>query len=261
MTERLTGKKILVTRPVEQAGKLCELIEKEGGITIRLPVIDIKPLPDEPHLREILSSVSSYDIGIFISQNAVRWTLELLNKDMHALYNLKIVAIGKATASILKQAGITEVEYAETLASSETLLELPVFADQRLKGAKIIIFRGAGGREFLADRLSEKGAFVDYVDVYQRIPCRYDSSILDNIFFYENPDFIVVTSNEGLQNLFDMLSSKQRDVMLNTQLLVLGKRMADLALKLGFTKKPVVAEETSDRGLLKAIMYSVGTPD
>lgn len=261
MSERLKGKKILVTRPKEQAENLCRLIEEEDGIAIRLPVIDIQPVPDAPGLRAFLSKISSYDIGIFVSQNAVTRTLELLNKDFHALHDLRIVAIGKSTARLLKQAGITNVEYSETVASSETLLELPVLSNHHLKGAKVIIFRGIGGREFLADRLSERGAYVDYAEVYLRVPCRYDNVLLENIFFEERPDFVVITSIEGLQNLFDMLSSQQRSILLNTQLLVLGERMAKYALQLGFSKPPVVADETSDRGLLRAIMHSNGEPD
>lgn len=258
MPECLKGKKLLVTRPREQAEQLCALIEKEGGIAIRLPVIEIRPLPASPRLQQILSNLADYDIGIFVSQNAVRWTLALLNNDSCALSPLKIIAVGKATAGALNQAGISDVTYAETVASSETLLELPVFAGQRLKGARVIIFRGVGGRELLADRLMETGARVDYAEVYQRAPCHYDNALLEKIFFADKPDYIVVTSSEGLQNLFDMLSSKQRTAMLDTQLLVLGERMAELAKKLGCTKMPMVARETSDEGLLQAIMHNAG---
>ena len=258
MPERLKEKKILVTRPRDQADNLCRLIEKENGTAIHLPVMEIKPVENELAIQELLSRISSYDIGIFISQNAVRCTLELLNKDIHALYDLKVVAIGKATARLLKQEGIKNIDYADTVATSEALLELPVFDSQHLKNARVVIFRGVGGREYLAERLSERGAYVDYLEVYHRLPCKHDNTVLNNIFFNEKPDMIVVTSNEGLQNLFDMLSSDQREVVLNTQLLVLSKRMETLALKLGFSKMPVIADEASDRGMLKAIIHTAG---
>lgn len=254
MPERLKGKKILVTRPGEQADALCKLIENEGGNAIRLPVIEIKPVPDGPEVRENLSSIADYDIGIFISQNAVRYTLELLNKDVHALFHLHIVAMGKSTARLLKQAGVTKVDYADAQASSEKLLELPVFNSQHFKGSKVIIFRGVGGREYLADRLSEKGASVDYLEVYQRVACKYDETILDKIFLQNEPDIIIVTSNEGLQNLSDMLSSRHRKTLFATQLLVMGNRMSQLARGLGFTKEPVIVKETSDQGLLNAMV-------
>ena len=258
MVSRLAGKKILVTRPQYQSETLCKMIENEGGEAIRLPVIGIRPPPDPDTLRRLLARVGDYDIGVFISQNAVIHTLELLNKEIHALYNLKLVAVGKGTARLLKQAGFSDVSHTDSIASSETLLELPVLQASRLKGTRIIIFRGIGGREFLADMLAERGAVVDYAEVYQRVPVRYENRILDKIWLNDRPDYVVVTSSEGLQYLFDMLDSQLKTILLATQLVVLGSRMAELAVKLGFSKMPVIAEETSDKGLLQAILQTAG---
>jgi len=46
--------------------------------------------------------------------------------------------------------------------------------------------------------------------------------------------------------------------MLGTDLVVFGKRMSDLALKLGFRRVPVIANEMSDAGLLRTIMQYSG---
>ena len=258
MDNSLAGKTILVTRPHFQSETLCKLIDNKGGKAIRFPVIEIRPSPDPDALREILARVTDYDIGIFISQNAVIHTMELLNKEIHALYNLKLVAVGKTTAQLLKQAGVSEVGHSDSVASSESLLELPVLQANLLKGTRIIIFRGIGGREFLAEKLTERGAVVDYAEVYQRVPVQYESRILDKIWLDDHPDYVVVTSSEGLQYLFDMLDPKKKSILLATQLVVLGSRMAELAVKLGFSKMPVIAKETSDMGLLSAIIYTAG---
>lgn len=258
MDNSLAGKKILVTRPQHQSETLCKLIESKGGEAIRLPLIDIRPPPDTDVLRQTLNRVADYDIGIFISQNAVIWVMELLNKEVHALYNLKLIAVGKATARLLKNAGFTEVSHTDSVASSETMLELPVLQAGLLKGTRIIIFRGIGGRELLAEILVERGAVVDYAEVYQRVPVKYENRFLDKIWLYEHPDYIVVTSNEGLQHLFNMLEFEQKKILLDTQLVVLGSRMAELAGNLGFKKKPLVAIETSDKGLLNAVIQAAG---
>jgi uroporphyrinogen-III synthase len=258
MSDSLTGKKILITRPQHQSETLCRMIENKGGQVIRFPVIGIRAVPDTDTLRQTLNRVADYDIGIFISQNAVSWTLELLNKEINALYNLKLIALGKATARLLKEAGFTDISHTETVASSEALLELPVLQANVLKGSRVIIFRGTGGRELLAERLCERGAEVDYAEVYQRIPIEYDNEIIDGIWLHDLPDYVVISSNEGLINLFDMLSSKYRSILLDTQLVVLGPRMAELAERLGFRKAPVIAEETSDEGLFRAIMQVAG---
>ena len=42
---RLQGVGVLVTRPEQQAERLCALLEAEGAVAVRLPAIDIKPVP------------------------------------------------------------------------------------------------------------------------------------------------------------------------------------------------------------------------
>ena len=258
MGDVLKKKKILVTRPQDQAEKLCALIEAQGGQAIRLPVIEVRPVQEDDVLQGLLSNLSAYQIGIFISRNAVKYTLALLHHDIDVLGHLKLVATGQATASLLKQSGIAEVCHAGSYAESEALLQLPVLQSPQVAGRNIIIFRGTGGRELLAEKLRARGARVDYAEIYERLPVRYEKAVLDDIWFNQKPDFIVASSGEGLQNLFDMLSSEQRVIMLDTDLVVFGKRMSDLALKLGFRQAPSIADEMSDAGLFRAIMQHTG---
>lgn len=258
MSNSLLNKRVLVTRPREQAENLCHMIEEAGGIAIRLPVINIRPMADTDSMHRQLGLLTNYDIGIFVSQNAVRFTLQFLGKESHALEQLRILAIGRSTARALQHAGIKAMSLSGKISSSESLLELPVLQPASVKGKKVIIIRGVGGRGMLAEQLQERGATVDYLEVYQRIPAPHDPGELDKIWSRQRPDCIVVTSDEGLQNLFDMLSSKQQTLMLNTPLVVLSDRIAELALKLGYRRTPIVAGETSDAGLLKAIIATAG---
>ena len=110
----------------------------------------------------------------------------------------------------------------------------------------------------MAEKLRSRGARVDYAEIYERLPVHYKKTVLDDIWFNQKPDFIVASSGEGLQILFDMLSSEQRVIMFDTDLVVFGKRMSDLALKLGFRRAPVIADEMSDAGLLRTIMQYTG---
>lgn len=258
MNDVLKQKKILVTRPVQQAKKLCALIEEQGGQAIQLPVIDIRPASKNEALQKLLGGMEKYHVGIFISRNAVKHALALLNHDTAALKHLKLMATGPATAAMLQRSGFTQVIHAGAYAESEALLELPELQSPDISGRHIIIFRGKGGRELLAETLRARGAGVDYAEVYERVPVQYSKPELDVIWFNQMPDYLVVTSSESLQNLFDMLSSEQRNIMLDTSIVVFGKRMYELAVKLGFRKPPIVAGEMSDNGLFQAIMNHAG---
>ena len=253
MSRSIENMRVLVTRPQPQAEKLCKQIETGGGIAIHLPVLAIEALQDKSGILRKLQAMTDFKMGIFTSQNAAIHTLEILGGHLSLLQDMNLVAIGRSTAGILQQAGIDKVIYPQRLSSSEILLQLGIMQPENIKGIKIIIFRGQGGRDLLARQLQDRGAYVEYLEVYRRTPVHYDKSVLDEICFRQKPDSIVITSGEGLHKLFDMLSSEQREFMLNLPMIVLSERVAGMAVALGVRNKPLVAEDTSDQGILSAV--------
>lgn len=104
MDKVLENIRVLVTRPKQQADNLCELIENLGGMAIRFPVIEINKSENQQAAKKILDDIEQYDIGIFISRNAVEWTLKLLEDKTLALESLSLISIGPATTVALKRA-------------------------------------------------------------------------------------------------------------------------------------------------------------
>lgn len=255
MTDVLNGKKVLVTRPARQSDHLCAMILQAGGVPIRLPAIDIQPITNRRAVDVIFSGLRNYEIAIFISRNAVFHAMSLLQGGADRLAGLQLVALGEGTAAALSAAGLQVVAHGGTQADSEALLALPLFQEAAVRNKRIVIFRGAGGRELLADTLRARGAQVDYAEVYQRVRPHYEKAVLDKIWFVDRPDRMVVTSSEALHNLFAILGPEHRVIMLDTGLVVIGARMAALAQDLGFRKPPVIAEAT-DAGLLRALMQN-----
>jgi uroporphyrinogen-III synthase len=253
MTKVLNGIKVLVTRPEQQAEALCGAIENLGGKAIRFPVIEITQSRNQQAAKTILDTIPQYDIGIFISRNAVDWTMKLLDEKISIMDKLTLIAIGAATAKTLKQVSSAQV-VTNSGANSEALLELDALSTDVIHGKKIIIFRGEGGRESLATTLRERGAKVDYVEVYSRDCPEYSRDVIDELWSSNSPDVVIVTSNNGLENLFSLLNEDQRNLLFSKQLIVMGERMLDLSIDLGFTRPPILAEENSDEGILKAIV-------
>jgi uroporphyrinogen-III synthase len=259
MHKSLQDIKVLVTRPAPQADNLCDLIESNGGQAIRLPTIDIQPPDNKEKVIQLLDDLSMFQIGIFVSKNAVQRTLSLCEGMNNQLQKLTLIAMGAMTAEELLKSGVGQPVYAKGQADSESLLDLPELQGRLIKDKSIIIFRGQGGRELLATTLRTRGANVEYAEVYKRTCPHYERSIIDNIWHSERPDMIVITSCEALQNLFDMLNSAQREILLHKQLVTIGKRIVDLARILGFKEQIFIADETSDTGILNAIKKSIGT--
>jgi uroporphyrinogen-III synthase len=248
----LQGLYIVVTRPAHQAQGLCSLIEAAGGHVLRLPLLEIdRPRDLTPALR-LLARLSQFDIAIFISANAVEKTLELLDAAHTLPATLKIAAVGASTARALEQHGRTVDIAPQAPYNSESLLSAEAL--HHVLGKRIVIFRGEGGRETLAQTLRQRGAEVEYAEVYRR---RMPDKSLDQMLpapIREKIDIIVVSSNEGLRNLVDVATNAgQRDWLLHKPLVVISERTAAAARELGFRHTPIVAREATDPALVEAI--------
>ena len=256
MDKVLENIKVLVTRPEQQADNLCKLIEDIGGTAIRFPVIEISKIEDQQVVNELLNNIQTYDIGIFISKNAVAWTLRLLGDKTSALENLKLISIGSATTAALKDVLSSNV-VTNSGTNSESLLEGDALSTDAVSGKNIIIFRGQGGRELLATTLRQRGAEVEFAEVYRRDCPQYEHDFIDKIWTSNNPDLVVVTSNNGLENLFSLVSlvnNEHKKLLLSKQLVVMGRRMLDFSAAFGFSKTPLFTEESDDEGILKLIV-------
>ncbi len=253
MSRVLDGVNVLVTRPEQQAEALCESIENLGGTAVRFPVIEITQSKNQQAAKAALDNISHYDIGIFISRNAVDWTMKLLAEKSSALDKLTLIAIGVATAETLKQVSSAQI-ITNSGTNSGALLELDALSAEEIIDKKIIIFRGEGGREYLATALRERGAQVDYADVYRRDCPEYSSDTIDELCRSSLPDIVIATSNNGLENLFTLLNDEQRNLLLSKQLIVMSERMLNFSIEFGFSRAPILAEESCDEGILNAIV-------
>jgi len=261
MTEPLSGKRVLVTRPDKQAATLCALIDQAGGEAINLPALEIIPIEPSRGLYQQIKSLGTANIVIFISQNAVDVLLHLCKGDLSSLYSPVILAVGQSTAEALKKCGLEEIISPPRVAHSEALLNLPQLHAKTVRRKRIVIIRGEGGREHLASTLRARGAHVEYLEVYRRIRPVYDQELLHDIYKRRRPDVIVVTSGEGLQNLHDMLISVWGEGLLMIPLVVIGRRVEESARRLGFKGDITIARKANDIGLMDAVKYSVGVSE
>ena len=247
----LQGLQVLVTRPVHQAGRFCDLLLAAGAEPKLFPLLSIQPVALAPaSLLQITTTAhdKAYDWVIFISANAVEFGLSLLN-DMTSLARLKLGAIGKQTATVLQQYGLTVTVTPEQGFTSEDLLALDEL--QQLAGQRILIIRGDSGRELLADTLKQRGADVSYAQVYQRSATGSVAG-LKQLHAKQQLDIICVTSREILQNLLQLL---QAETWIYQQALVVGReRIAAYAQQLGFNNSIIVATSPADDAMLAALI-------
>ncbi len=247
MSSHLTGLKILVTRPLHQSERLCQLIASKGGQPVQLPTIEIVAIDNNSALLECCTHLDELDVIIFISANAVEKTLPILLTQCSLPSRLQVIAVGKRTAEALAIWEIAALCPAPPF-NSEAVLAMPQLQKEVISDKKIIIFRGEGGRELLAETLRQRGALVAYVEVYRRIQPQVPQWAIKPV------DIITITSREGLQNLFAMLEGQAW--LRQTPLVVMSHRIFTEAQKLGISAPIVVASQASDEGLLAGILQA-----
>ena len=237
--------KVLVTRPKQRAEGLCESIRRAGGTALQFAAIEISE-PQDVQSREFARDhINDFNLAIFISPTSVEETLGFLNQ---LPASISISAIGSRTAHALESMGM-KIDIAPDGHDSESLLEHPKMQDSQVRGKKIVIFRGEGGRELLGDTLASRGADVFYANMYRRSP---PSSAMQLDRYLAETDIITVSSNQGLQNLYDLAADKNSLTRLS--LVVPGERAYRLAKALGFSNI-FVAENATDEASMNALEY------
>lgn len=254
----LKKKRILVTRPKHQADHLCKLISFNGGEAIAFPTIDIQPINESDESLVKSNAFSEYDFIIFISRNAVEIAFDRYLSLARLPAHIKIFAIGAGTADVLLARNIKNVIHAGVQADSKAFLNLSQMQKRRLKDKKVLIIRGIGGRQYLADNLKSRGASVDYAEVYKRCLPEQDVNNIYQEWQNTKLDAIVITSNEGLNNLVSLVSENDHSRLFNTPLVLMSIRNDNLAKELGFVSNTSIAINKSDEGLLLAILDLVG---
>jgi uroporphyrinogen-III synthase len=250
MINKLNYKRILVTRPKLQAHNLISLIEQHGGQAIAFPTLEILPLENSQATKQQLENLKTYQWFIFISANAVNFAVTANNGKIGHLTQTKIAAVGKATAKALQDAGLTVDLMPETGFNSEALLATQAL--QQLQNQQILIVRGVGGRETLADELKKRGAKVDYCEVYQRKIPDIDTRTVVDLLHRQQLNFLTITSSEALHNLVTMLDV-HKNLLVNIPLVVISERIKQIAQIIGF-KKIVVSSSPDDAAILNTIV-------
>ena len=228
----LAGKRILVTRPREQAAGLAALIREAGGEAIRFPAVEIVDLADLADFHAIADRLEAFDLAIFISPTAVQRALDLLQvrrKGRPWPARLQVAAIGRGTARELERRRFPGVLAPAVEADSEALLALPALAT--VAGRRVVVFRGQGGRELLGDTLAARGARVEYAECYRRI--RPAQEISAPAWAQRALDAVTVSSSEGLANLDALLGAWRRNWLQESPLFVSHPRIAEEAERLG----------------------------
>ncbi len=250
--QTLAGKRIVVTRPAEQADKLAGQIEARGGAAVRFPVLAIFETERPEALQAAAANIEAFDYAVFVSPNAVEKALGAICARRAWPERVVACAMGETSARAIAGFGVARIITPEGgRFDSEALLARPEFEAGAIRGKRVAIFRGDGGRELLGDTLEARGATVERIPCYRRGQPVCDPAPLLELLGRGAVDAVTVTSSEGLRNLLAMIGAAGESALKAAPLFVAHQRIAEEAAATGFTDVTVTAP--GDAGLLAGL--------
>jgi hydroxymethylbilane synthase len=249
----LRDKRIVVTRPLEQARSFHDMLVDLGAQPLLIPAIHIAPAADIAPLHEALHKLERYDWLIFTSVNGVKifWqALESLGYGADHLNPMMVAAVGEKTADALQARGVTvdfvpQVYVAEAIATGLG----------NLRGQHVLLPVAARSRETLPDLLAAQGAQVTRLDIYETLPPRLDAAQLAPLA--DGVDVITFTSSSTVENLVTAVAQVENGRFLPylqaATIACIGPKTAVTARDLGLSVDLVAAEHTME-GLVEALL-------
>lgn len=226
--------RLLLTRPAQESAALARLLDDEGIFSSSLPLLETEPLELTLAQRSIIYELLDYSAVIVVSKPAARLAVELIDEVWPQPPMQPWFSVGEATGRILAQYGL-DASWPADGDDSEALLDLPGLRQvTALPDSRVLIMRGEGGRELLAERLREQGVSVDYLPLYRRFLPPYPPSALSRRVELERLNGLVVSSGQGFEHLLE-LAGDSWPRLAALPLFVPSARVAELARAAGAT--------------------------
>ena len=249
----LHGRRVVVTRARAQASGLARRLRDFGAEVVELPAIRIEPRTGTEEVVRAVEAIHSYALVCLTSPNGVRLLFEAMaaqGRDARALTHAQVAAIGPGTAGELARHGITadfvpERFVAESLV--ESLAELP------LEDKPVLIARAAQARDVLPDSLSERGARVDVVSLYETVTEEPDPAAVEAA---QSADFITFTSSSTVTNLVGALGDR---MPAGAKVVSIGPVTSETAREAGL-EVHAEAERHDIDGLVETLVRVAGEP-
>lgn len=241
----LFGKTVVVTRAKEQARPFIDLLEQTGAQVISFPTIEVAAPGSFRLIDKKISHLKEYDYLVFTSINGVKAFLsrmKILNKDSRCLNGIKIAAIGKMTAHVLKKHFLFPEIIPDTFTSKHLANE---FKKEDIKKKEILLIKSKLSSDVLPGQLRKMGAKVDEISAYTVREPRVDLKKFKLLFKHQEVDLITFTSPSTFNNFILLMKGEPVKQLLK------GVRVAAIG--------PVTRKEITKQGVRVSITASQHT--
>lgn len=245
----LSGLRVIVTRPREQATALADALESVGAEAVAVAVIAIAdPVDGGAALKSGLADLSDGDWLIVTSPNGAERVGRVIT-DSPIAEGVKVAAIGPGTTTAANEAGLDVV-----LVPGRTIAEglLDVFPAPPSGGGFVLLARAEVARPALPDGLAAKGWIVDDVAAYRTVPVYVSEA---GRVACRDADAVVFTSSSTVTHLVEAVGVDG----LPPLVVSIGPATTATAAELGVAVG-VEAQPHTIPGLIDALVAHLTTP-
>jgi uroporphyrinogen-III synthase len=199
--------RVIVTRPAAQAATWADELRARGIDAVALPLIGIGPVANRDAVTQAWLSLAARSLVVFVSPNAVEEFFAARPEALVWPESTVAASVGPGTTHALVRHSVPEGCIAEPAADSVQFDSESLW--QRLSrdnwsGKSVLIVRGDGGRDWLADTLRSNGAVVTFVAAYRRLMpefCGVERDLLAHAIANPAGHLWFFSSSEAISNL------------------------------------------------------------
>jgi uroporphyrinogen III methyltransferase / synthase len=242
-------KAVVVTRAESANGPLTSQLRDLGLQVLLWPAVSVA-VADTGPLEEALRKIHGFDWIVFASRYAVAAVTERIAA---APANLRVAAVGQATAQVLRQRG-WPVDLVPEDANAAALVS--AFATRPMQGTQVLFPASARALPTIAAGLTQLGATVVQVEAYRTEAASLD--IGECRGWIERAGIAAVTfaSPSAVIELERALGKEHFDRLLKgAQVVAIGPTTARELVERG--RVPVIAESATLRGLALTTFRSI----
>ncbi len=252
----LFNRRVLVTRPEQQANEMIHQLEQLGAVAYHMPILQIRGPSDttaiDTALRQLKQNDGGYDWLVFASANGVDYTIKRLfdlGGDIRWMGRVRLAAVGQKTAAALAKYHLhADVVPESFIAEALAEVLLPQVRQQR-----VLLLRANRGRNTLPELLSQV-ARVDQVIAYEQIEEVDTHSEVYSALRRGELEFITLSSSNTATALLETFDTTLRERIQKGEikLVAMSRETAQAIEKLGLPVASTAAPHTAE-GLVSAV--------
>jgi uroporphyrinogen III methyltransferase/synthase len=205
----LMGRRVMITRPAEQAQDMYRALRRLGAEVQAAPTVATVPYDDKDGWNEFMKIDRAEKWLAFSAGSAVRnFVRQFVERfgDIRRLGSYKIAALGNGTANILKKHHLTT----DFIPSSPNIEDFARQLARKAEPQNSIVVRARGDKSdaSLEELLREAGIKTLPLTVYRTVFTDWTDDFRDKIFAYP-PSAVIFTSPSTVDGIYRNLTETQ----------------------------------------------------